>query len=60
MWPLVHAENVIIPELRDAIPMFFSKQVRWGGEIYDERGNMTFNHLSLRVYSLCVAFFRVQ
>ena len=60
MWPLVHTENVIIPELRDAVPMFFSKQVRWGRESYNETGNVTFNHLSLRVYSPCVAFFHVQ
>ena len=52
-------ENVIIPELWDAIHMFFSKQVRWGGESYSQTRNLTLNHLSL-VSSLCVAFFHVQ
>lgn len=59
VWPLVHTENVIIPELWDAIHIFFSKQVRWDGESYSQTRNLTLNHLSL-VSSLCVAFFHVQ
>ena len=59
VWPLVHTENVIIPELWDAIHVFFSKQVRWGGETYSQTRNLTLNHLSL-VSSLHVAFLHVQ